>query len=301
MRTPVYIVYLQYGDKHQREGVERLRSLAHRFFPAREIELLVVDNALTGGFEHSLGPNLTLISGENSSREFSGYDRGVEWLERAGKTDPNASYLLANDTYLSSYGSDYIDLFSAENVSEAESMGGILGYTDGYPKPITLYGYPLKSWVRTSLMFLPGRVLSRLRPFALPAPRSEVLSGHLSFFVEPSPLSENYREYLKTWLFDSPVEGSEFREAWHSKKPLDERTLAAHTHKAWAILCEHFLSARAIQAGIPLISVNGHGVIRDASESPARCRGSVASSGPATPESAKSRATSESSGLVLAP
>ena len=76
-----------------------------------------------------------------------------------------------------------------------------------------------------------------------------------TLFREPSPLSANYRTYLRTWLFGEPNPLDAYNERWHSAAPLDANNFRSFRDKIFSILCEHYMSARALQQGIPLYDV----------------------------------------------
>src|SRR6185295_10084074 len=121
---------------------------------------------------------------------------------------------LANDTLHRSYGRAWLDGFSAPRLTETLARGGLLGWIDAYPREVTLFGRPVRAWLRTNLVAGSRAVVDRLRPFSLPFADDDLFTGDLdAFFRAPSPLSDNYRRYLRTWLFGEPGD-ADFDERW---------------------------------------------------------------------------------------
>jgi hypothetical protein len=253
MQARVGFALASYGTKHRDAAVRVMKELAARLAPSARLGGVVVDNAMSGPIELELDSATTCISGDNSGREFSAWDRGLAWLERA--YGPIETLILGNDTLHRSYGDAYVEGFTAERYRRAMREEGLLGWLDAYPRPITLFGNSLPRWVRTSLLVAGGSVIDRLRPFVLPYADCEIFSSDVrELFRTPSPLSENYRQYLRTWLFGEPG-FTEFHERWHSAEPLSSTNFEHFRGKIRSILCEHHFSARAHALGIPLFDV----------------------------------------------
>jgi hypothetical protein len=244
--SSVQIVLAAFGEAHVAGARAALTTLVGRLFPGAQVRGLVVDNARSAGAKPD--GDWLVIGGDNRCREFSAWDAGLRRL------DPGDSViLLANDTLHRSYGTQYLDGFTPERLRDALARGGLLGWIDAYPRPVELFGCRVQRWVRTSLLIAHRRVIESLRPMALGFSDDEIFSAD-ELFRAPSPLSENYRRYLRTWLFGEHSD-DEFHERWHSAAPLTAQNAAAVRGKIRSILCEHHLSARAARLGIPLIDV----------------------------------------------
>lgn len=251
-----YVVYAAYGPDHVDDGLALLGDLCHRVLPRSAWRVVVVQNAWAGDVEVTRACGVHVISGDNSSREFSAYDRGVWWLRSYYDPKSEAVFLIANDTFHRSYGREYLELFTPEKVQGPLQEGRLVGWVDSYPEAVSLFGLSVRCWVRTSLVFCRLQELERLLPLALPFEDREVFSGDCqSFFCTPSPLSENYRRYLRAWLFGEPDGSGEFRERWHGAAALTPSTMRMFLGKARAILCEHYLSAKAGGLGIGICDV----------------------------------------------
>jgi len=253
MRGEVFLVYLRFGESRGTAPFEKLRKLARRWFPLAVQRIVIVDNAITFDLEREVRRNVDLISGDNVEREFTGYEKGLQFLQRRYGMRASSPVIVANDTFLSSYGGGkFLKDFTLANVHVGLALGALVGHVDAYPEPVGWDGKKFQKWVRTSLMVTRWETLQALLPLSLPYEDKELFAAKDGFFAKNAPPDETYREYLETWLFRDPKEGSTFRESWHSKEKLDKRSRDRLRAKARCIFCEHQLSLRAQEKKIPL-------------------------------------------------
>ena len=85
MRGEVFLVYLRFGESRGTAPFEKLRKLARRWFPLAVQRIVIVDNAITFDLEREVRRNVDLISGDNVEREFTGYEKGLQFLQRIGE------------------------------------------------------------------------------------------------------------------------------------------------------------------------------------------------------------------------
>jgi hypothetical protein len=254
MAIDLIAVYQRHNSANP-EDLRYLRELADRIAPGGERHFAVVDNRVANSFEHQLERDVTILSGDNRLREFSAYNRGIEWLALTQKPEPETVVLIANETYRTSYGDEYLREFTPERIAEALDAGGIYGHRDAYPHEVALLGMRFQSWIRSSLVVLAWKTLTQIGPFAPGVADAELFGdGMTDFFAPQAPLSENYRSYIRQWLFAETPEGSDFPYTWHSKTPLTRDNLPSMHAKARSILSEHRFSALAQTKRIPLLS-----------------------------------------------
>ena len=252
----VFVIYLQYTSKHFESAQKVMHEKVFSKFDYDRIEWITVDNSVLKDVEMTLEKNLNFISGDNSTREFSGFDKGVRYLKRF-RPKHGDLIIFANDTFHRSYGDEYLDLITAEKIQYILEDRSLLGYMDSFPKTVSGFGYDFSSWIRTSFFMLNYSVLDSILPFAIQENRELVFGNSPEeFFSNQNVLSENYKSYLRTWLFETPDSTSEFRESWHSKKELNVSSFRELQQKAWCILCEQNLSAKAIKKNIKLVKMN---------------------------------------------
>jgi hypothetical protein len=251
MVPDVYVVYLQWNTDFADRG-RALEALLDRVFPGSPRHILVVDNAIAACFEFRAKGNVDVISGDNTLREFSAWNRGIAWLDSMGRPSDDSIALIANDTYQTGYGDAYLRAITRRHVQSALARNGLFGHIDAYPRPVRLLGLTFQRWIRSSLIIAKWGTLRRLLPFGIPIPDSDIFSNDKEFFKVSAPLSENYRTYIRSWLFDDTKKDSEFPYTWHSKTALTPDTFGDMVAKARCILCEHYFSAVAQSKGIPL-------------------------------------------------
>ncbi len=259
MSRDVWLLLLVFGERHERASRELAEAMIARAFGV-EPRVVIVDNQLGGRVEQQLDRRADRISGDNTTREFSGWDRGLEWMDAALRSahdrahDADPIVVVANDTIVRDDKAPRIHALAPARAALA-SRGALVGWVDAYPRSVRAFGRSTRQWVDTSLIITRRRILDRLRPLALDFRDDDVFSDDASLlFREPSPLSENYRAYLRTWLFGERGD-PEFAHAWHAQSPLSPRNLNAFKSKIRCILCEHQLSARARELGIPLADI----------------------------------------------
>ena len=258
-KPDLYIPYAQFSDEHQNQGLSIIKKFAHRLFGGHALQILIIDNSIPEGFEKELANNCHLIAGDNSSWDFSGWDKGVEWIQSAFAPKADSIFLFANDTFYRSYGKEYLTLFRPGAVKGALERDGLIGFADdAYPENVELFGISSRRWIRTSLFILNYRTLQKLLPLAITHTDEQLFSPNWQqFFHSEAPLSRNYQQFLKTWLFGHTFPGSSYRKAWHSQGELTPENFFRLKKKTRSILSEHFLSARAANLGIPVFDVRG--------------------------------------------
>jgi len=133
--------------------------------------------------------------------------------------------------------------------------GALVGWVDEYPRPVQLAATRFRQWVDTSLLIAERRTFAKLEPLAI-APAAEQIfdDDWRQLFREPSPLSGNYRTYLRTYfLGDCP--DKEFTHEWYAQAPLTPDNFNDLKAKLLCVFCEHLLSARARRLGIRLVDI----------------------------------------------
>ena len=265
MPREVYLVLLEFGQKHEQAALELLIPTLHRLFPSAILRGAVVDNALARNTDVAIDHELDRLSGDNTLREFSGWDRGIAWLERRYSPATESIFVLANDTVVRADKRYRVRDIPADRVAAA-SYGALVGWIDEYPRAVELFGLPLRQWVDTSLLLAAHRTLAALRPLSRRF-ADEVVFDHdwRRVFREPSPLSENYRTYLRTYFLGERIDG-EFEHAWYAQAPLTEDNFESFKVKLHCIFCEHLLSAHARAQGIPLVDIRPEPLAIDAHE-----------------------------------
>src|SRR5262249_37454386 len=114
-RSGFQIVFAQYDRKKYPGALERLIAVMTRF-ESVGYSILVVDNARPEQFVHHVDDRLTHIGGDNTSWEFSAFDRGLAYLDSIGARP--AVYGLVTDAF-AAYGESFLSLLDPSLVGFA--------------------------------------------------------------------------------------------------------------------------------------------------------------------------------------
>jgi hypothetical protein len=251
----VFVVFLETTAKKQVEGVAAIRRIIGQAFPSFSSEILVVDNAITTPHEEKLEDGVTLIDGDNSCREFSGMDRGLNWLKRNRSLKTDSIILFVNDTFTADADVEDFYRLDGHQVTQDLDRNCLIGPICWSPLPLGLSGVATDHWVQTNLILCTYGVLQHITPLVLPFGDDELFSDDpATFFAPNGPLSTEYAHYLKRYL---QGELNVTLCKWHSSNEFTADNFASFKLKAKAILCEHYLSAKARKCGFALVDVSG--------------------------------------------
>ena len=212
MTPEVYLVLLEFGQEHERAALELLLPTLRRLFPERTFAALSSTTPTARTHTMSIGHEIDRVSGDNTLREFSGWDRGIAWLEQRYAPAPESIVVLANDTVARADKHDRVRDMPADRVAAA-SRGALVGWIDEYPRACRAVradrcaSGSIPAWSSPS-----GARSPRCVPLAQPLDDRCSATTGARIFREPSPLSENYRAYLRTYFFGGRIDG-EFEHA----------------------------------------------------------------------------------------
>ncbi len=124
------------------------------------ITYIRVDNK----YEHmpitKIDSNIFMVGGDNNSREFSGWQRGINTL--ASLRCHYDIVLITNDMFLKPGLSFLQDYAAYELLEKSLSEKKIIGRIDTASQNYTLFGYDVSSWVCTNCVFIPEKAVDAL-------------------------------------------------------------------------------------------------------------------------------------------
>jgi hypothetical protein len=209
----------------------------------------VVDNALGPDFVEAIGDR-AVVGGDNSAREFSAFDRGLEYL--GGQIWDFDFVHLATSAFNTLY-TAYLDRFDTDLLRAVRGRSVCLGHVDCYNEPVDVFTYRSQHWLRTSFVVLPPSEVKALGSLVSVHDRALFFTGDSTRpFREDAPLSDNYKRYIMDWLEGQDI-GQGVR--WHSGFALTPETLASFEKKALAILNEHLFAIRLRALGCRVVDV----------------------------------------------
>jgi len=254
MNRQLHVIYLQTTAKRQEESLAALNRIIAQTFPGLEAHILVVDNAITTPHEQRIAANVTLIDGDNRCREFTGMDRGIAWLENRGDVPRDAVILLSNDTLLRDIeAADFFRVDGQYALSQVD-QDRLMGHVDCVVMPMSIFGISIDHWVRSNYVLCTYGVLRKIAPLGLPFDDAEIFSASPDEFFHPDVrLSRIYQGFLKGFLQGQP---NLALLSWPSASRFRADNFAAFKLKAKAILCEHYLSAKAKQNGLEFADIS---------------------------------------------
>jgi hypothetical protein len=231
-----------------------------------QVSLVIVDNAKTDGDERYSGEGFVdelVIAGDNSNREFSGWDQGARALvARRGEPD---IWVFTNDTVASHHGwSDQRAARFGAGLRRLENHLGpwLFGEVTHFPHSMITPLGPSIRFVPT-YCFAMNRVLRQ--GLGELSPGNAVLDSLVHDHFEPAHrifrdhVDPGYVDFVLAWLIaddSDPRRKSRFGWAfeWHNKRPLNALTFDDLRMKARCCLSEAMLSVRARKLGADFCS-----------------------------------------------
>jgi len=209
--------------------------------PQVQRQTIIIDNALPPDHCEAAPGNVTVIGGDNSSWEFSAWDKGIAF---AGKTLRNFDLVHLVTSAFHTLNTSYLAGFSDALLDQVIEHSAVCGHIDFYPKPVAFFGDVSQHWLRSAFVFLPPSELLTLGSLVSVGPnqRAALFSGMPGApFAQGNAASAQYQRYILDWLTGN---GTGQGTSWHSRFDLSADTLGFFENKALAIFNEHSLSMR---------------------------------------------------------
>jgi hypothetical protein len=242
-------ILARFGTDHYPGAEQQIDEIFQRQMPGIDRRVIIVDNALPTCFEER-HPERVVIGGDNSAREFSAFDRAVQFI---GSDIWRYDLVhFATSAFHTLY-VDYLERFDEALLATAARRSVCVGHVDCYNDAVEVLGFRTQHWIRTCFFLLPPSEVKILGSFVTTGESRRFFSANPeSPFREDAPLSQTYRRYIIDWLTGIDIgQGVE----WHSRLTLTPETLPAFENKALSILNEHLLAARLRAMGCRTIDV----------------------------------------------
>ncbi|MBT2320818.1 hypothetical protein J7E62_00395 [Variovorax paradoxus] len=231
-----------------------------------QVSLVIVDNAKIKGDEHFSGEGFVdelVIAGDNSNREFSGWDHGVRALvARRGESD---IWIFTNDTFATHHGwSDQRAARFGAGIRRLENHLGpwLFGEITNFPHSMITPLGPSIRFVPT-YCFAMNQVLRQ--GLGQLSPGNALLDSLVHDHFEPDHrifrdnVDPGYVDFILAWLIaddSDPQRKKRFGWAfeWHNRSSLNAHTFDDLRMKARCCLSETLLSVRARKFGADFCS-----------------------------------------------
>jgi len=264
-------VHLEFGSTYRESALELLARFRSTLAAGgNRFSMVIVDNASAPGSQpSSYGgqgfADVPVLSGDNSNREFSGWDVGIAAMLARG--DEPDVWIFSNDSITARHGwSQHRSTRFAQEIAVLSPHEGpwMLGEVTHHPKPMRTPAGPQLDFVST-YCFAMNRALRQGLVTLSPPP--ELLRAAVHDSYEPAhqlfraEVDPDYAASQVVWLVTDGEEDSSEKArkyhwsfAWHKAKPLNAQTFGDLRAKALCIVSEHALGARARALGADLRS-----------------------------------------------
>jgi hypothetical protein len=265
--TTYGFVHLEYGSQHRDHSFQVLTRLRRQLADGGNRSVLaIVDNARSAGSEALREIEFEdgfLIAGDNSNREFTGWDKGIAAvLARGGEPDV---WIFSNDTIARTHA--WSEGRVAGFGSEIKRLGvhpgpWLFGEINDFPRSTMTPLGPLLEWVSTYCFAMNADLRRKLGTLS---PGNERLDSLVYDRFEPEhrlfrdSVDEAYVDFVSAWLIKDESDPSRQRRfkwshEWHKASPLSAENFDDLRMKARCVLSESMLSVRARQLGADIRS-----------------------------------------------
>ena len=243
--TTYGFVHLEYGSQHRDHSLQVLTKLRRQLAGAGDRFILaIVDNATPTGSEALRDTEFEdgfVIAGDNSNRDFTGWDQGAAALvSRGGEPDV---WVFSNDTVARNHG--WSERRVAGFGSEIKRLGlhagpWLFGEINDFPRSTMTPLGPLLEWVSTYCFAMNANLRGQLGTLS---PANELLDSLVYDSFEPEhrlfrdSVDEAYVDFVSAWLLKDESDPSRQRRfkwshEWHKASTLspenfDDRSMAS--------------------------------------------------------------------------
>lgn len=255
----ILVLYLQFFEKYK-ESFSILHSLLKKL--GFDAFYCIIDNKNSSQREESISNNIIRIPGNNSSGEFSGWQRGIEFIKKS-----NIQFdvvLLMNDSFLV-HGTNFIQRANFPYfVNEACERKIITGQVDRSENIHTLYDFDVTTWIRAnaillsksimndidSMVVIDEKLLDNFIPMVYPeinySKSDSIESATQRYFKKDAPMNQSMKEDFILYL----------TEIWHSKFVISVETWPLFRMKVKALLNEVLFTANLRRMGIEIRAID---------------------------------------------
>lgn len=227
---------------------------------------IIVENKIEYDYEWPIKSNIVKISGDNSAREFSGWDKGLGYVS---KKRLNADLIIiANETVLvESLVTEQLVSIEALKFSKVHKVClGVTNYSRSLCRDTWKYVFRksvrlsigkhfIHYWIRSNLMVFPFHVLKARKMITTYSSPDLFFPLELTpkVFREDAPCSDSLRQRILEWL--TPDEFISKNRHWHSHFELESETYPKFRSKALAIINEKSLTAWLIRSDYRIFNI----------------------------------------------
>lgn len=271
--SAVFVIALCFGEHHIKGMLDVASIFVGNNFPSVRTHLLVVDNQLETPHESNRFGGV-YINGNNSQLEFSGWQRGINYLtDHFNPLNTDVVVFLNDTVHRRDYavgGKRYFEAYLIDYEGPLPQFWSA-GYCDDFPTETSINGLKFSSWIRSNLFAMNWPAVQIVNPLVFPCSFQEVfdLTPSDRFWAKNPPMSANWIAYISSWLFGTEdPRYPEYRLKWIRSEKLNACNRSYFQRKAMSILSEHYLSARLLNSNVHIFDFNTYPKMPDRHTSP---------------------------------
>ncbi len=194
------VLFVRHDTRNYPGAFDAIKAQADRIGWCRKT-YCIVDNKNEGDYVEEIADGVFVTGGNDASREFSGWQRGVERRRERGVSP--AVFLFLTDAVLRP-GPSFLPAYGTRSLLKALLLRSAVGRIDTHGFKGTLLGREVTDWLCTGCFFMPRRLVERLGGLVTVDEKTMDLFMAREFtgevFRKDAPISGNYREFIVDWL-----------------------------------------------------------------------------------------------------
>ncbi|WP_345813084.1 glycosyltransferase [Paraburkholderia sp. PREW-6R] len=258
-------LFVRYGDSDYQGAFKRLCQLYQRI-EGLDYDAVLIDTALPVDMQVKLGPKILMIGGNNTRREFSGWNTALERFPDL--LDGYDLVHIVTSAFENEYNGFYPYIERRMLLYAARHPEVALAHVDAYPDAVRLFGRSFQTWGCSKFILAAPERIRRLATFVGDFSIDDFFAKSASMPFRPNaPLSQNYQQHLLNWLTGEGLPHGQ----WHSVFELSSANLQRFHAKAMSIIDEHSLSMRLRETGARIVDytwLHSRGIAASASQIP---------------------------------
>ena len=238
MNKKIAIIYLQYDtDKYS-------ESLAYVFGQLNKLtyqkQYFIVNNKVEFG-EVKKFDNVFVLPGDNSNWEFSGWQKGLDYVKENIDCD---LVLFLNDSLAAYTSHKILELGKLEKILDYSFLNSIFcGRLDIAKHEMSFMSHNVRSWIRTNCFAAPRPLLEDFSIDSSSLFDIEDIAKDLNCFMKSHKLSKGLKDHIYNWLTYQ----------WHSRFDI-KSNIELFKNKTKAILNEKLLTVKIRQNKISILN-----------------------------------------------
>lgn len=243
-------ILVVYYEDYLDAALEEFSSILSRISKDNVVVVVSTNEDLRLG---KMPENFTFIYGNNSLREFSGWESGLVYCRNKGLINSNSLVVFANDTFCHHNKFGFLTrlrFVSAFKKTARKAEAPILvGEIHELGHLFSIGDVKSGFWVCTYLFALTGSLIMRMGSLIPEDNLASIRFGYTQENFITGEVSSNLASHICRWLLgEGPT-------TWYGKEKLTSENRESLIGKAKSILCEKYLTARALATGATVISV----------------------------------------------